>query len=154
MSNIEIKTDSIHNDDVKNLILVHLGKMKEGTPKESVHALELDAFNKPEITLWSLWVDGSLAGIGALKELNPIHGEIKSMRTADAFLRMGVAEKILLHIISEAKKRGYKQLSLETGSAEPFRPAHKLYEKLGFITCGPFEGYKLDPNSLFMTKIL
>jgi putative acetyltransferase len=76
------------------------------------------------------------------------------MRTARAFVRRGVASQILNHIISEAKKRDYKRLSLETGSMDFFKPAHKLYESFGFIPCEPFADYKPDPNSLFLSKEL
>lgn len=95
-----------------------------------------------------------LLGCGALKELDPYHGEIKSMRTAKEHLRKGVAKKLLQHIVEEAKKRGYQRLSLETGSMDAFEPARKLYASFGFEYCKPFSDYKEDPNSVFMTKEL
>ena len=154
MNKIYIKKDNIENDQVIQLLNHHLQKMKLGSPQESIHALEIDELKKVEITFWTLWIDNNLAGCGALKELNPFHGEIKSMRTHDSFLRKGVAQKLLHHIITEARQRGYKRLSLETGSSKSFIPAHALYKKSGFIKCEPFEGYKEDPNSIFMTKVL
>jgi putative acetyltransferase len=42
-------------------------------------------------------------------------------------------------------------VSLETRSAEAFRPAWRLYESFGFAYCRPFEGYVEDPFSVFMT---
>jgi putative acetyltransferase len=82
------------------------------------------------------------------------HGEIKSMRTAPTHLRQGVAAKVLTHIVNEAKQRGLKQVSLETGSMEYFAAARSLYERFGFIPCEPFGDYQFDPNSVFMTKFL
>jgi putative acetyltransferase len=103
---------------------------------------------------WSVWQGQQLVGCGALKELDHEHAELKSMRTARAFLRRGVATMLLAHIISEAKGRGYRRLSLETGAMQYFEPAHRLYRKFGFKTCPAFAGYVEDPNSVFMTKHL
>jgi putative acetyltransferase len=124
------------------------------SPPESVHALDLDGLRKPEISFWTVWSGGDLLGCGALKELNARHGEIKSMRTATAHLRKGVARAMLSYIVAEARKRKYTRLSLETGSQPEFEPARRLYESFGFEYCPPFEGYVLDPNSVFMTKVL
>jgi putative acetyltransferase len=93
-------------------------------------------------------------GCGALKELSLDHGEIKSMRTPTVQRRRGAGRAILNHIISEAIVRGYQRLSLETGPASTFAPAHKLYESAGFRPCGPFGDYQLDPHSVFMTMDL
>jgi len=122
------------------------------SPPESIHALDLDALRKPEITFWSAWEDGELMGCGAIKELDSRHGEIKSMRTASAHLRKGVAAALLRRMFDEAKRRSYRQLSLETGSTEAFAPAHRLYAAFGFKLCGPFADYVDDPFSVFMTR--
>jgi putative acetyltransferase len=124
------------------------------SPPESVHALDLDALRRPEITFWSVWCDGNLVGCGALKELDSEHGEVKSMRTSMEFRGRGGGKMILRHILDEAKTRGYKRLSLETGSMAAFDPARGLYESHGFTYCGPFADYILDPNSVFMTMEL
>ena len=124
--------------------------MYELSPPESVHALDLDSLRKPEITFWCVWDGSELLGCGALKELGPRHGEIKSMRTANAHRRKGVARAVLTHIIEEARRRAYLRLSLETGSMEAFAPARKLYEIFGFTYCEPFGDYILDRNSVFM----
>ena len=124
------------------------------TPPESVHALPIEGLRSPKITFWSVWENNELLGCGALKELDPQHGEIKSMRTAYAHLRKGVARAMVHHIIAEAKRRGYRRLSLETGSMAAFEPARQLYTAFGFTYCGPFGDYVDDPNSVFMTKEL
>lgn len=108
----------------------------------------------PDITFWSAWQGAELTGCGALEELEPRHGEIKSMRTAAAHLRKGVASAILNHILEVAQKRAYRRLSLETGSMAAFTPAHRLYESFGFQRCGPFGDYVEDPNSIFMMRDL
>jgi putative acetyltransferase len=114
--------------------------------------LNLDRLRQPDITFWSVWEESQLAGCGALKEIDPAHGEIKSMRTAKGFLRRGVATTILNHIIAEARHRGYQRLSLETGASAWFEPARRLYGKAGFCECAAFTGYKPDPNSAFFTR--
>ncbi|MDP4085974.1 MAG: GNAT family N-acetyltransferase [Bacillota bacterium] len=151
---MEIKLDNLIGAEVTALVKEHLQGMAMHSPKESIHALNLEELKKPEITFWSVWEQGELAGCGALKELNSQHGEIKSMRTSSLHLRKGVAKLLLQHIINEAKRRGYKRLSLETGSMDAFEPARRLYAIFGFHYCKPFSDYKEDSNSVFMSKEL
>lgn len=156
---MKIIIDNLENPDVHNLLREHLAQMAAQSPPESIHALDLDALKQPDITFWTVWDDtptgrGALMGCGALKELSANHGEIKSMRTATAFLRRGVAAAMLSHILDEAKQRGYRQLSLETGSMQAFKPAQQLYKRFGFTECEPFADYQPDPNSIFMTRSL
>jgi len=151
---MEIKLDDLTGPEIGGLILEHLQGMALNSPPESIHALNLEQLRKQDITFWSAWEGNQLLGCGALKELDPYHGEIKSMRTAKEHLRKGVAKKLLQHIVEEGKKRGYRRLSLETGSMEAFEPARKLYNSFGFQYCKPFSKYKEDPNSFFMTMEL
>lgn len=151
---MEIKVDDLSGVQVKALIAEHLQGMAVDSPPESIHALNLDGLKKPEITFWCAWEGGDLLGCGAIKELDSDHAELKSMRTASAHLRKGVARNILAHIIEVATDRGYKRISLETGSMDSFIPARKLYEDFGFEYCEPFADYILDPNSTFMTKTI
>jgi len=150
----EIKLDDLSGPEIAGLLGEHIRCMAQVSPPESRHALNLDALRQPGITFWSVWQGRELAGCSALKELDAEHGEIKSMRTAQSHLRQGVASMLLRHIISEATRRGYRKLSLETGSMKYFEPAHTLYRKFGFRECPPFAGYHEDPNSLFMTRAL
>ena len=124
--------------------------MKSVSPPESKHALDLEGLKRPEITFWTVWDQNTLAGCGALKELDTTHAEIKSMRTSSAYRGKGVASRLLEHILIVAKQRGYRRLSLETGSMSFFKPAQMLYTKYGFKFCKPFSKYKEDPNSVFM----
>ena len=135
-----------------SLLREHLESMAHESPPESMHALDAEALRAPSITFWTGWEGDELLGCGALKQLEPSHGEIKSMRTAAAHRREGVASRLLEHIIQEAERRSYRQLSLETGSMEAFRAARALYASYGFEYCGPFADYTADPNSVFMTR--
>jgi len=149
---MEILTGGLDRPEVVALLREHLQGMALHSPPESIHALDLASLRKPDITFWSAWQGSGLMGCGAMKELDPLPGEIKSMRTVAAHLRKGVASRLLQHIIAEAQRRSYARLSLETGSMEAFSPAHKLYVSFGFERCGPFADYVEDPYSLFMTK--
>jgi len=151
---MEIRKDDLSGKAIADLLQEHLDDMHETSPPESVHALDLQALRSPEITFWSAWEGDILLGCGALKELNPMLGEIKSMRTARNHRGKGVASRILEHMIKEAQQRGYQTLNLETGSMIEFTPARALYERYGFEHCGPFFDYDEDPNSVFMTKKL
>ena len=106
------------------------------------------------MTFWTAWVGLELCGCGALQTLDQYHAEVKSMRTREKFLRQGVGQAVLSHIVTEACSRGLKRLSLETGSAESFAAARSMYLRNGFEICNPFGDYKLDPHSVFMTKLL
>jgi len=148
---MDIRIDDLTHPDVRALVRQHLGDMAVHSPPESVHALDLDGLRQPGITFWSAWRDAELLGCGALKELDVFHGEVKSMRTASRHLRQGVAATLLHHIMDEARRRSYRRLSLETGAAEAFAPARRLYGRFGFQACGPFAGYVADRHSVFMT---
>ena len=151
---MRIRVDDLAGPEIRALLAEHLHSMHQLSPPESVHALELEALLGPEITFWTVWSEGELLGCGALKELDSTHGEVKSMRTATAHRRQGVARAMLQHIIAEACSRSYTRLSLETGSMPAFDPARRLYETFGFTYCGPFAHYTNDPNSVFLTRAL
>jgi len=151
---MRIEIDDLSRAEIHELLREHLLNMREVSPPESVHALELDKLRCSEITFWSAWEGAQLLGCGALKELDHSHGEIKSMRTPASLRRRGAGRAMLAHTIEVARSRSYERLSLETGSMEAFKPAQKLYESFGFTYCGPFGEYTQDPNSVFMTLYL
>ncbi|HMG04903.1 MAG TPA: GNAT family N-acetyltransferase [Chthoniobacterales bacterium] len=151
---MQIQLDDLSGPEVHELLQEHLASMRSISPPESVHALPLDGLRRPEITFWTVWEKGELLGCGALKELDSEQAEIKSMRTSSRHLRKGVAAALLHYILEESARRGYRRLSLETGSMEAFEPARQLYARAGFTYCGPFADYVEDPNSVFMTKEL
>ena len=151
---MDIRIEDPRRPEVARLLREHLDNMALYSPPESIHALDIEGSCKPDITLWGAWESDALLGCGALKMLDGQHGEIKSMRTAQEHLRRGVAARLLQYIIDEAGRRGYRRLSLETGSDSAFAPARALYARFGFSECGPFDGYVEDPYSVFMTRPL
>lgn len=151
---LDIRTDNLESPEVLALLREYLDSLAPTAPEESRHALDLSGLRGPDITFWCIWDGLELAGFGALKHLTKSHAEVKSMRTAAAHLRRGVGSMMLQHLIREAIARGYSRLSLETGSMNFFEPARRLYASFGFEPCAPFDGYKPDPNSVFMAKQL
>lgn len=151
---LQIHRDDLSGPEIRALLEEHLAEMRRISPPESVHAMDLDRLKRPEVTFWTVWQQGRLVGCGALKELTPEHGEIKSMRTALGHQGGGIGTAMLRHLLAEADRRGYHRVSLETGSQPHFEPARHLYRRHGFVPCGPFGDYREDPNSAFFTRLV
>ena len=151
---MEISVDDLSGEDIAAFLQDHIDDKVAVSPPESRHVLDLDGLCNTDITFWTMRDAGEVIACGALKALGEGHGEIKSMRTSRAHRGKGIASRMLQHIIGEARARGYRRLSIETGSMEFFRPAHALYARHGFEICPPFGQYGEDPNSVFMTRLL
>jgi putative acetyltransferase len=147
----EIRPGGLETPEVAALLAEHVEDMRRYSPPESVHTLDLDRLRTPDLTFWSLWDDDEVLGCAALRELDPTHGELKSMRTSPAHRRRGVAAALLDHVVAEARRRGYARLSLETGSPAEFAPARSMYAAYGFTACDAFGPYVADDFSVFMT---
>ena len=139
------------NPEVNELLKKHFIELRSVSPEGSTHVLDIDGLKDPSIKFWSLWENNKLIGCGALKFLEKNHGEFKSIRVADEFRKNGIGERIINHLIEEAKKLKISKLSIETGAGEFFAPARKLFNKFGFKKSEPFAHYKVDPNSCYFT---
>ena len=139
---MEIKLGNFDDLRVRALLEYHLHGMAASSPPGHCFALDWSGLQKPEISFFTGWVDDKLVVMGALKNLGAGAGEIKSMRVAQGQEGRGYGEAMLLHIVAEAKRRGLKRLSLETGSSKPFDAALALYRKHGFIEGGSFADYE------------
>ncbi|WP_341579277.1 GNAT family N-acetyltransferase [Microbacterium schleiferi] len=151
---LEIRLDDLTGEPTRALIAAHLSDMRSISPEESCHALDLSGLQQPSVQVWSAWLDGELAGVGALAQLDAANGELKSMRVADSHRGEGIGRAMLEHLIGRARQVGMSALWLETGSTPEFFAAQRLYESAGFVRCEPFGSYVLDPYSVFMTKKL
>ncbi|HAS6482942.1 TPA: GNAT family N-acetyltransferase [Vibrio parahaemolyticus] len=151
---MRIEIDDLERPQVIALLEEHLQDMYATSPPESVHALDVSKLKLPSITFWTGWDGEQLLGCVAMSQLEDGHTELKSMRTTPSARKQGVASRLLNHVIEQAKHQGIQRLSLETGSMAFFEPAHRLYEKHGFVYCEPFGDYQPDPNSRFMTLAL
>lgn len=148
---INIRPEPLDGPEIADLLLAHGRLMLEWSPAESCHFLPIEGLRQPNVEVWSIWEDDALLGCGALKTLDEKTGEIKSMHTVQTQRGRGLGRMMLAHILDKARERGMIQLYLETGSQEGFAPARTLYADHGFIECGPFGDYVLDPHSIFMT---
>ncbi len=148
MKSIEGNFDNL---EVNDLLKKHFIELRSVSPAGSTHVLDIDGLKDPSIKFWSLWENNKLIGCGALKFLEKDHGEFKSIRVADEFRKKGIGERIINHLIKEAKKLEISKLSIETGAGEFFAPARKLFNKFGFKKSEPFAHYKVDPNSCYFT---
>ena len=146
MKSIEGNFDNL---EVNDLLKKHFTELRSVSPAGSTHVLDIDGLKDPSIKFWSLWENNKLIGCGALKFLEKDHGEFKSIRVVDEFRKKGIGERIIKHLIEEAKKLKISKLSIETGAGEFFAPARKLFKKFGFQKCEPFAHYKEDPNSCY-----
>jgi putative acetyltransferase len=149
---MHIRTDDLSGEKIKALLAYHLQSMRENSPPDSVYALDLTGLKQPCVTVFTAWEGDALLGCGALKELGPDWGEIKSMRTAADHLRKGVAAALLEHIMNVARERGYKKLSLETGSNAAFEPALALYRRSGFVNGPRYADYAESGFSQYLHR--
>jgi putative acetyltransferase len=154
MDGFVVEVDDPRRDDVRSLLEQHLAYARKVTPPEDVHALDLDGLLDPAVTFFSVRVDGELLGVGAVKQLDPDHVELKAMHTTAAARRRGVGRAIVDHVLAVAAGRGARRVSLETGAGEAFAPARSLYAGAGFVPCVPFGDYDASPNTAFMTRFL
>jgi putative acetyltransferase len=154
MPDLQIGEDDLSGEAIRTLVALHLSGMHAESPACKVHALPVEALRAADVTLYSAWVGDDLAGIGAIRHLAPDHGELKSMRVAPTFLRRGVGEAMLVHLLAVAGGRGYARVSLETGRTAAFAAAVALYRKYGFVDCPAFADYVLDDFSRCMTLVL
>ncbi|UYH55908.1 GNAT family N-acetyltransferase [Qipengyuania sp. SS22] len=137
------------DDDIRSLITLHQQRMYDASPPGTSFALDLSGLEGAAATVLEARDADTLLGVGALFELSPSEGEIKSMRTADSALRRGVGQVLLDHIVTIARERGYRRLLLETGTGETFEPANRLYLRNGFTRCAPFGDYAETQFNIF-----
>ena len=149
-----ISIDDPRADDVRALLEGHLAFARATTRPEDVYALDVDGLADPAVTFFSYRADGRVVGVAALKRIDDEHAELKSMHTAEEARGQGVARALVEHIVGLARERGYRRLSLETGSGPAFEPARALYASAGFAPCEAFGDYTPSPNSAYMALAL
>lgn len=154
MQRLRFHVDDLTHPAVIELLRLHVAAAHANSPACKVHSLDLDGLRHPSVTFWSVWDEDALAGMGALKTLEPGHAEIKSMRVAPAFLRKGIGAAILHHLLAEARARGLTRVSLETGGNDAFAAARAMYERAGFTPCAAFADYTIDDFSRCYTLAL
>jgi putative acetyltransferase len=151
VSNVDIRLADFEDPRVIELLTAHTASARAQTAQGSAHALDLRQLRAVDIAVWTIWRASDLLGVGALKRISAVEGEIKSMHTVEAARRQGIGHAMLGHLLAVARSERLSQVSLETGSWPYFAPARALYAAHGFVPCGPFGPYHADPNSVFMT---
>lgn len=149
-----IRAVAPNDADILPLLKTHLTLMHASSPACSVHAMDANQLASADAQFFAGYENEVPVSMGALKTLSANHGEIKSMHVRESHRGRGLADAMLLHLMSVARKAGLEKVSLETGSQDVFAPARRFYTRHGFRECGPFESYELDPNSVFMTRVL
>ncbi len=154
LSRVSIQQETVEASDVAAVLQRHFELMRSQSPEESCHVLTPAELLAADAVLLVARRDGDVQGVGALSRIDPEHGELKSMHTLAEARGQGVAGGLLEALMAEARAKGMTRLSLETGSAEAFAPARALYTRFGFEFCSPFGDYRLDPLSVFMSRVL
>lgn len=147
---MEIRLDDLAGPEIRALLEEHLANMHRISPPGSVHALDLDGLRRPEVAFWTAWEDGALLGCGALKQLDATSGELKSMRVTARHLGRGAGRFMLEHLLAVARERGYRRVSLETGSGDAFAAALGLYRRYGFVDGPAFGDYVASEFNQFL----
>lgn len=147
---MRVQPEDLSSQAARDLVALHLAGMHGASPPGHVFALDLSGLKAADVAMWSAWDGERICGIGALKQLDAVSGEIKSMRTHPDFLRRGVAAAILERIIAEARARGLRRLGLETGMGPAFEPALALYRKRGFTDGEAFGDYEKSAFNQFL----
>ncbi len=147
---LRIHEDDLSYEGTRALLALHLAGMHATSPPGSVFALNLSGLQDVSVTVWTLRDGNEVVGVGALKMLADGVGELKSMTTHPHHLRQGVAGRLLDHMIEEARRRGLRRLSLETGSGAAFEPALALYRKRGFVDGEAFADYEPSDFNQFL----
>ena len=150
----EIMVDDPRKPEVRAILERHLAFCLSETPPEHSFALNVDGLLDPAVTFISCRDGDALLGVAAMKELDPEHAEIKSMHTAAEARGRGVGRALLSHLLEAARTRGYRRVSLETGTTPGFAAARALYESVGFVPSGPFGGYPVTGDNCFYTRVL
>jgi len=151
---VTISIDDPQADDVRELVERHLEFAVSHQPPGDIHALDVAGLLDPAVTMFTCRAGGELLAVGALKRLDRRHAELKSMHTAEAARGRGIGRAMLTHLIGVARDRGFRRVSLKTGSQSAFAPARSLYGRAGFTPCGPFSNYRPSRASTFMTLSL
>jgi len=154
MREYRIVEDDLTGEAVVELLAFHLAEMHTLSPPCKVHAMPVERLRQPDVTFYSAWEGDNLAAVGALREIDATRGELKSMRATPDYRGKGAGEAILIHLVEEAKRRGYDWLGLETGRPAAYIPAQNLYRKHGFAPCEDFGDYIGDDFSMCMSRAL
>ncbi|MEH3047545.1 GNAT family N-acetyltransferase [Sphingomonas adhaesiva] len=146
---MDVRVDDPNNPALADLLRAHVAEQHGNVPPGFAFALDAGGLSAPEVTFFSAWEGDTLAGFGAVKQLDAASGEVKSMRAAPAFRGRGAGRAILDRLVATARSRGWRRLYLETGTTPAYDAALALYRRAGFVSCPPFGDYAASPHNQF-----
>ncbi len=152
MTSISVAREASDQPEVVRMIAALDAYQKPLYPPESHHGIDADELARSNV-LFAVARDASGKAIacGAVV-MSSGFGELKRMFVAPECRGQGVARALLAFLEDQASAAGCKILMLETGVRQ--LEALALYAGAGYVRCGPFGAYTLDPHSIFMKKLL
>jgi putative acetyltransferase len=149
---IEIAVETPLHDDVRALIAELNATLLELTPPEFCFHMTVEQMAEPHTTVFIARDNGMAVGCGALKRHPGGIGEVKRMYTRPSHRGLKIGAEIVRRIETLARREGLVRLVLETGDRHP--AAWTVYERAGFMRCGPVLDYPDSNWSVFYEKAL
>jgi len=149
---IEIAVETPLRDDVRALIAELNTTLLEFTPPEFCFHMTVEQMAEPDTTVFIALDNGMAVGCGALKRHPDGIGEVKRMYTRPSHRGLKIGAEIVRRIETLARQEGLVRLVLETGDRHP--AAWTVYERAGFMRCGPVLDYPDSNWSVFYEKAL
>ncbi len=151
-SAVDIAVESPLHDEIRVLVAELNAALLALTPPEFCTHMTVEQMANGATTLFVARADGRAVAIGALRRDADGIGEVKRMFTRPEHQGQGIGGAILAEIEALARRDGLTRLVLETGDRHP--AAWRVYERGGFIRCGPVLDYPDTGWSVFYEKAL
>lgn len=156
MSAVSIAEAAVADPRVRGLLEAHVAHSAANAPGTCDYTLDPDALSAAADAVFAAWIAERAVGVAALAAFDDVggvrSGEVKSMHVSAEARGCGVGAALLDAVAAEAARRGYARLALETGTAEAYAPARRLYLSVGFAVCPPFAAYRTHPLSVYMAR--
>ena len=149
---VMIAVESPLQDEVRALVAELNAVLLELTPPEHCHHLTVEQMAGEDTTVFIAREGGAAVACGALKRHADGIGEVKRMYTRPSHRGRKIGEQIVARIEAMAREEGLERLVLETGDRH--HAAWKVYERSGFVRCGPVLDYPDVKWSVFYDKAL
>jgi putative acetyltransferase len=147
-----IVAESPLQEEVRQLIAELNVVLLALTPPEHCYHMTAEEMADADTTVFVARVGDRAVAIGALRRHGDGVGEVKRMYTRPEMQGRGVGGAILAGIEELARREGLTRLVLETGDRHP--AAWRVYERVGFVRCGPVLDYPDSAWSVFYEKAL
>ena len=154
---VELVLGYDHADEVRELFAEYMEMLLEGDPTFAGYLTiqnyddELKdlshKYGLPDGRLYLAYSDGVLAGSIAMRKIDDENCELKRMYIKPAFRRNGIAKRLVMRLIDDAREIGYRYMLLDT---LPFlQTAIRMYQQIGFYEIGRYNNSPMD-TSIYM----